>query len=218
MSNNSKPEEETGYKKLPGYKKPSITPKKLGLAISLALIVLGLLFWNPKDIVIEENKPTNGAKQKTQKNSMEVIVELGTKIKNFDTELKNLKDKIEKNGENRDELNKDYEAIAESLKEIKNFLGFKKRVAAAHIFFQHVLKLVFILSGLFGFFWISIWKYREEKEEREIDQRLTDEMKWDKEKIEKLEKKIDKIEQEEDQREQLQEIADKIVQHINKKG
>lgn len=54
--------------------------------------------------------------------------------------------------------------IEDQIKKIEDYVNFEKKVKLAEIFFKHVLKLIFILSGIFGLFWISIWKYREERE------------------------------------------------------
>jgi hypothetical protein len=53
------------------------------------------------------------------------------------------------------------------MSDIENYISFKKKIDTANVFFQHVLKLIFILSGIFGLFWISIWKFREDREKRD---------------------------------------------------
>jgi hypothetical protein len=56
--------------------------------------------------------------------------------------------------------------IENQIKKIEEYINFQKKIKLADIFFQHVLKLIFILSGIFGLLWISIWRYREEREGR----------------------------------------------------
>ena len=59
------------------------------------------------------------------------------------------------------------EEIEGQIKRIEDYINFQKKIELAGIFFKHVLKLIFILSGIFGLFWISIWKYREDRESKD---------------------------------------------------
>jgi hypothetical protein len=77
--------------------------------------------------------------------------------------------------------------IEDQIKRVEEYINFQKKIKLADIFFNHVLKLIFILSGIFGLFWISIWKYREEREGRkeEEDEKRAEEI------IEEIKRKLE---------------------------
>ena len=72
----------------------------------------------------------------------------------------------------------DEEIINTLIKDIKSQFNLEKKIATAHVFFKHVLKIIFILSGIIGFFWIAFWISREQREKREIYEQENN-MEWE---------------------------------------
>lgn len=106
------------------------------------------------------------------------IIKLQIALEEKTDELKRILSKMgEQNGKDKKDLLKYLEKALEEediintlIKDVKSQFNLEKKIATAHVFFKHSLKLIFILSGIIGLFWIAIWIAREQREKREIEE------------------------------------------------
>jgi len=145
--------------------------KLVGLMISFIFIAFGAFMMPALSSKVDNNENLTDEIVKLKIFLSEKIAESNCCWEKIKDEFENCntekyRDLINKYAENTAKDKK----LEEQIKRIEEYINFQKKVKLADIFFQHVLKLIFILSGILGLFWISIWIYREEREDGKKDQ------------------------------------------------